>query len=320
MGASSFIGKNLIENLKNIMTGKNRTRPNLSISAIFENDYENADVVIILPETIPDLFIEKLNNKRIIFITSFDNNKEEKKYLNREETFIYRSPEIIGKWQEPTHGIAYYCHAVANDETLQTDHSDQIFNILFIDDFLEELLDALEGHPHRCDFPAAGTASPDHTAAYDGKTAVAKEEGDYCYFPRTYSVSKKKVLDCLETFNQMSQTFVIPEIPSDSFVHKLYSMYLSYLPERKMSYPLRMQVDNRGVFSELIKTTNNGQIAINIARPENVRGQHWHNTKWEIFIVVSGHGLIQERKIGSDKIHSFEVRGEEMRAVIMLAC
>ena len=314
IGSASFVGKNLIENLKNIMTSKNRTRPNLSVSMVIEDTVNSADVVIVLPSENVFSVLETIGDRKMILVT----NVEDAPVLERPNTLVYRVPEIVGKWQEPDSGIAYYCDAVANDREYEVPKRSQILDVLFVDDFIEEILDALEDRPHRCEFPEAGTPSADPTAAYDGKTPIPDDNGKYCYVPKCCTASVGSIVDQLEAFNRLNTTTVIQEIPADSFAYKLYSMYLSYLPERKMSYLLPMNVDNRGIFTELFKTPNNGQISINIARPGNIRGQHWHNTKWEIFIVVSGHGLIQERKVGTDEVLNFEVRGEEMRAVIML--
>lgn len=329
--AQSFIGKNLVENLKNIKEGKNRTRPNLSISDIIAVDEVNnddgfvdTDFVFSLPGTAEIADVIKIYGNKsgstIIYIGTVyqSDNEQEELFKDVDNALIYRFPEIVGKWQEPTDGIAKLCYAVANDEEYVVPEESKSKYLLFIDDFIEEMLDAMEGHPHRCNYPKAGERSEDPTDAYDGITPVPNEEGKYCYSPKACHTTVSNIIKNLESFNRMNDSSLIPEIPQGSLAYKLFSMYLSYLPERKMSYPLNMNVDNRGVFTELIKTSNNGQVSINIARPGNVRGQHWHNCKWEIFIVVSGHGLIQERKIGTDEVIDFEVRGEDMRAVIML--
>ena len=314
LGATTFIGKNIVENLKNIRDGKNRTRPNLSVSAILLNEAKDADVVIMLPGS--DVKSISGYSGKVIYISTLLGSEDEKSLPHN--SLIYRMPEIVGKWQEPKDGIAYLCHAIANDEEYVVESRLDTVDVLFIDDFISEILDALDGKPHRCDFPAAGEPSSDPTAPYDGKTPVPNEKGAFCYSPMMCSTTIGNVIDHLESFNCLNTTLIVPEMPQGSISYKLYSMYLSYLPERKMSYPVNMSMDNRGVFTELFKTVNNGQVSINIARPGNIRGQHWHNTKWEIFVVVSGHGLIQEREIGTDRVLNFEVRGEEMRAVIML--
>ncbi len=325
----SFIGKNLIENLNNIKEGKNRTRPDLSISHIceYDSDLISADVIIILPGTRDvDKIIEKYKaSSKIIYVTEVQGNSDPRytyEMNNFSNILIYRFPTIIGKWQEPDKDktiVAHLCDAVANDNSFVSESFlNRSIEMIFIDDFIDEILDALEGHPHRCNFPCAGEMSEDPTAPYDGKTPVPDANGQYCYSPKIFATTIDRIIGYLNEFNELNSTFIVPEIPAGSLKHRLYSMYLSYLPVRKMSYPLKMNVDNRGVFTELVKSVNNGQVSINIARPGVVRGQHWHNNKWEIFIVVSGHGLIQERKIGTDEVISFEVRGEDMRAVIML--
>ena len=331
----SFIGKNLIENLKNIKEGKNRTRPDLSIGDIYGVDEidgqdtgTDVDYVFVLPGTkmLSDLAKKYAGSTKtqIIYISTVyqreESSEAESIFEQFDNVLLYRFPEIVGKWQEPyTSSIAQLCHAIANDEEFDRNIEDgKTVQILFIDDFIDEMLDALEGNPHRCDYPKAGEISTDPTAAYDGITPVPDAKGRFCYSPNVCNTTLGNVIEKLESFNRLNSTFLIPEIPQGSLSFKLYSMYLSYLPVRKMSYSLNMNVDNRGIFTELIKTENNGQVSINIARPGNIRGQHWHNCKWEIFIVVSGHGLIQERKIGTDEVINFEVRGEDMKAIIML--
>ena len=376
-GAAGFVGRNLVENFKNIRDGKNRTRPGLSINEIYEYDIENsqeqleewcrkADFVFNLAgvnrpkdeqEFIAGNFgfasklldtLKKQGNKCPVMLSSsiqaslagrFGKSEYGKSKLVGEELFlnyekeigtqvlIYRFPNLAGKWCRPNYNsaVATFCNAVANDLPFTVNDRSTVIELLFIDDLIEEMLNALEGHPHRCDYPKEGDASSDPTSQWDGMTPKAKTDGRYCYCPVTHKISLGTIVDYLGSFKKLNDTYLIPEIPTGSFAYKLYSMYLSYLPKEKMSYPLKMNVDERGVFTELIKTANNGQISINIARPGNIRGQHWHNTKWEIFIVVSGHALIQERRIGINpetgkeyEIREFEVYGEEMRAVIML--
>ncbi|MBE5907619.1 MAG: SDR family oxidoreductase [Lachnospiraceae bacterium] len=376
-GAAGFVGRNLVENLKNIRDGKNRTRPNLTINRLYEYDRGNTleelelfcadcDFVFNLagvnrPQD-PAEFksgnfgfastlletLKKHGNKCPVMLSSsvqasltgrFGESEYGKSKLAGEELFfeysdstgapvyVYRFPNLAGKWIKPNYNSAVgtFCNAVANDLPYMVNDRNTVLEILFIDDLLDEMLDALEGHPHRCEYPKEGSSSTETSIQWDGMTPQDKENGKYCYCPVTHKESLGTVVDYLESFKKLNDTYVIPEIPAGSFAYKLYSMYLSYLPKEKMSYPLKMNVDERGVFTELIKTVNNGQVSINIARPGNVRGQHWHNTKWEIFIVVSGHGLIQERKIGINpetgkeyEVREFEVHGEEMRAIIML--
>ncbi len=327
--SDAFTGRNLIENLKNIRDGKNRTRPGIQISEIYEGstDEKDADVVIILPGTNDEKKIIDIykSSAKIIYVTEFYNygiKSLTDKVKNDPDILVYRFPQIVGKWQEPDADkavIAFLCDAVANDRPLNAaEYLNRNVEGIFIDDFIDEMFDAIEGHPHRCNFPGEGECSSDPSAQYDGKTPVPDDNGRYCYSPNTFRTTLEGIIGHLMEFNSLNITSVVPEIPQNSLKHKLYSMYLSYLPVSKMTYPLKMNVDNRGVFTELVKTVNNGQVSINIARPGIVRGQHWHNSKWEIFIVVSGHGLIQERKIGTQEVINFEVRGEDMRAVILL--
>lgn len=376
-GAAGFVGRNLVENLKNIRDGKNQARPNLTINKIYEYDRENTeeeldqfcsncDFVFNLagvnrPQD-PAEFkagnfgfastlletLKKHNNKCPIMLSSsiqasmagrFGESEYGKSKLAGEELFfeyststgapvyVYRFPNLVGKWVRPNYNSAVgtFCNAVANDRPYTVNDRNTVLEMLFIDDLIDEMYEALEGHPHRCEYPKEGSSSSDPIAQWDGMTPVEKADGRYCYCPVTHKASLGTIVDYLESFKKLNDTYLIPEIPAGSFAYKLYSMYLSYLPKEKMSYALKMNVDERGVFTELIKTANNGQVSINIARPGNIRGQHWHNTKWEIFIVVSGHGLIQERKIGINPetgeeydVREFEVYGEEMRAIIML--
>lgn len=376
-GAAGFVGQNLVENLKNIRDGKNKTRENLIIDEIFEYDKHNtledlnewcqkADFVFNLagvnrPED-PIEFkygnfgfanqlldtLKKYNNTCPLVLSSSiqaslsgrygtseyglsKRNGEQLFFQYAEETgatvYIYRFPNLAGKWCRPNYNsaVATFCNAFANDLSFTVNDRNMVLELLFIDDLIDEMFNAMEGHPHRCEYPDDGSASSDPTAQWDGMTPEPRDEGRYCFCPITHNVSLGTIIDYLESFKKLNDTFLIPEVPPGSFAYKLYSMYLSYLPIEKMSYPLKMNVDERGIFTELIKTANNGQVSINITRPGNIRGQHWHNIKWEVFIVVSGHGLIQERKIGIDpetgkeyEVHEFEVKGEEMRAVIML--
>lgn len=376
-GAAGFVGRNLVENLKNIRDGKNRTRPAIFIGEIYEYDKDNsleqldewckkADFVFNLagvnrPKDNTEFkagnygfasilldTLKKYGNKSPVMLSSsiqaslagrFGTSEYGISKRNGEELFfqyandtgaevmVYRFSNLAGKWVRPNYNsaVATFCNAVANDLPYTVNDRNTILELLFIDDLLEEMYDALEGHPHRCDYPEEGMNSLDTSNQWDGMIPLPSDTGRYCYCPTTHRASLGQIVDHLESFKKLNDTYLVPEIPRGSLVYKLYSMYLSYLPVEKMSYPLNMNVDERGIFTELIKTANNGQVSINIARPGNVRGQHWHNSKWEIFIVVSGHGLIQERKIGINpktgkeyEVCEFEVRGEEMRAVIML--
>lgn len=352
-GSAGFVGRNLVENLKNIRDGKDRTRPNLNITDIYEydisteesllDDYcEDCDFVFHLAgvnrpkeqeefmrgnfgfsSTLLDTLKRHQNTCPVMLSSSiqatlagrYADSEYGRSKLAGEELFfrygqetnarilVYRFPNLFGKWCRPNYNsaVATFCSAIANDLEYQVNNRDTELELLYIDDLVNEMLDALEGREHRCVL-----------------------EGEFCYVPITYHVTLGEIVDLLEAFKRMPDTLLIPEIPERSFARKLFSTYLSYLPGGAISYDLPMNVDERGVFTELVKTVSGGQVSINIARPGNVRGQHWHNSKWEIFIVVSGHGLIQERKIGRDKkgelypVHSFEVTGKQMKAVQML--
>lgn len=374
-GARGFVGRNLIENLKNIKEGKDRTHPHINLGDIMEYEIDTeesllsqyckkADFVFHLAgvnrpkETEKSAradaymngnfgFSSKLletlkecKNTCPVMLSSstqaaltgrFAGSEYGKSKLAGEELFfrygsetgakvlVYRFPNLFGKWCRPNYNsaVATFCNAVANDLEYTVNDRATELELLYIDDLVNEMLDALEGKEHRCEYP-----KDDY---YCGVIPVSNPKGRYCYVPITHKATLGEIVDLLGRFKQMPKTLVIPELPQDSFAKKLYSTYLSYLPENAVSYPIRMNIDERGIFAELIKTGHWGQVSINIANPGNVRGQHWHNSKWEIFIVVSGHGLIQERRVGTDPntgkpypVLSFEVRGEEMKAVQML--
>lgn len=235
------------------------------------------------------------------------------------KVLVYRFPNLFGKWCKPNYNsaVATFCNAVANDLDYTVNDPKTELELLYIDDLVNEMLDALEGKEHHCEYPRDDN--------HDGLEAQASADGRYCYVPTTYRATLGEIVDLLHTFKAMPQSLFMPEIPEGSFAKKLYSTYLSYLPASKMVYNFKSNVDNRGNFTELIRTLNCGQVSINVAKPGITRGQHWHNSKWEIFIVVSGHGLIQERRIGIDPetkegypIIEFEVTGEQMKAVQML--
>ena len=235
-------------------------------------------------------------------------------FLNyQEETgskvLIYRFPNLFGKWCRPNYNsaVATFCHNIAHDLPIQVNDSKVELELLYIDDLIHEMLDALEGKEHRCEFNGLEVV-----------VAPQISQGRYCYCPTTHKVTLGKIVDLLHDFSEQPKTLMIPEIPSNSFEKKLYSTYLSYLPKEKIAFPLKMNVDNRGSFTELLHTLNNGQVSINISKPGITKGQHWHHTKWEFFIVVAGHGLIQERKIGSDEIIEFEVDGNNIQCIHML--
>ena len=355
-GAKGFVGKNLVCNLRNIAEGKNRTRPALHIEEIFEYDLDTdpaqleefcakADFVFNLagvnrPKEQSEFMqgnfgfastlletLKRHKNACPIMLSSsiqasligrYGQSDYGKSKLAGENLFldygretgarvlVYRFPNLFGKWCRPNYNsaVATFCNNIANDLPIQVNDRSTELELLYIDDLVEEMLDALEGKEHRCEF--------------DGLTAVPTAEGRYCFVPMTHKATLGEIVDLLEGFKQQPKTLVLPEIPAGSFAKKLYSTYLSYLPKEAVSFPLKMNVDDRGNFTELLKTANCGQISVNISKPGITKGQHWHNSKWEFFMVVSGHGLIQERKIGTDEVLEFEVSGEKIEAVQML--
>ena len=367
-GAAGFVGRNLVENLKNIRDGKNRTRPALSIQDIYEYDLNNsldqlsewcekADFVFNLagvnrPKD-PKEFregnfgfasallatLKKHNNKCPVMLSSSlqatlagrfgmseygisKRDGEELFFHYAEETgasvYVYRFPNLVGKWVRPNYNSAVgtFCNNIANDLPIKVNDPNVELEMLFIDDLIEEMFDAMEGHPHRAFYPAAGEMIDG--IEYDGLTPEPAEDGRYCYAPVTHKATLGRIVELLQTFHDQPQTLMMPAIPDGSFEKKLYSMYLSYLPKEKVAFDLKMNCDNRGSFTELLKTADHGQISVNISKPGITKGQHWHNTKWEFFIVVAGHGLIQERKIGTEEVLEFEVSGDKIQAVHML--
>jgi UDP-2-acetamido-2,6-beta-L-arabino-hexul-4-ose reductase len=367
-GAAGFVGRNLVENLKNLRDGKNRTRPNIKIDAILEYDLNNTpeeldafcadcDFVFNLagvnrPKD-PKEFkegnfgfasrlldaLKKHNNKCPVMLSSslqatlagrFGTSEyglskrdgEELFFRYAEETgakvYVYRFPNLVGKWVRPNYNSAVgtFCSNIANDLPITVNDPSVELEMLFIDDLIEEMYDALEGHPHRAAYPKTGEVMGD--ISYDGLTPRPTENGRYCYAPVTHKATLGHIVELLYTFHDQPQTLVMPAIPNGSFEKKLYSMYLSYLPKEKVAFDLKMNCDARGSFTELLKTADHGQFSVNISKPGITKGQHWHNTKWEFFIVVAGHGLIQERKIGSDEVIEFEVSGDRIQAVHML--
>lgn len=219
---------------------------------------------------------------------------------------VYRFPNLFGKWCRPNYNsaVATFCNAFANDLPYTVNDPSVELELLYIDDLVDEMMACLEGKEHHCEF--------------EGLEVLPKEDGRYCYCPITHKITLGGIVDLLKSFAEQSKTLMIPEIPAGSFAKKLYSTYLSYLPKEKVAFPLKMNVDNRGSFTELVHTLNCGQVSINISKPGITKGQHWHNTKWEFFIVVSGHGLIQERKLGTDEIIEFEVTGDNIQCIHML--
>lgn len=244
----------------------------------------------------------------------------EKEFLQSEEGFkelnglrglrprvlIYRFPNLFGKWCRPNYNsaVATFCNAFANDLPYTVNDPSVELELLYIDDLVDEMIACLKGEEHHCEF--------------DGLEELPKADGKYCYVPTTHKITLGGIVDLLKSFAEQPLTLMIPEIPANSFAKKLYSTYLSYLPKEKVAFPLKMNVDDRGSFTELVHTLNCGQVSINISKPGITKGQHWHNTKWEFFIVVSGHGLIQERKLGTDEIIEFEVTGDNIQCIHML--
>lgn len=354
-GAYGFVGKNLCQALKNIRDGKDRTR-NIKIDEIYEYDIvtpteylgeycKKADFVFNLAGVnrpkensefmegnfgfASDLLnaLKDANNTCPVMISSsvqasligrYGQSDYGKSKLAGEEllfeygektgarVLVYRFPNLFGKWCKPNYNsaVATFCNNIAADLPIQVNDRAVELELLYIDDLVDEMLDALEGKEHRCD--------------YDGLTPVFCENGRYCVAPVTHKVTLGEIVDMLYSFANQPKDLVIPEIPKGSFAKKLYSTYLSYLPKEKVSFPLKMNVDNRGSFTELIKSEKCGQVSVNISKPGITKGQHWHNTKWEFFIVVSGKGLIQMRKIGSDEVLNFEVSGDKIEAIHML--
>ena len=367
-GAKGFVGRNLVENLKNIRDGKNRTRPDIHINEIYEYDLDNTqedlelfcqtcDFVFNLagvnrPQD-PEEFkkgnfgfastlletLKKYGNKSPVMLSSsiqatlagrFGTSEyglskrdgEELFFRYSEETgvpvYVYRFPNLVGKWVRPNYNSAVgtFCHNIANDLPIKVNDASVELEMLFVEDLIEEMYDAIEGHPHRADYPKIDEVIDD--IEYDGLTPRPSDTGRYCYAPVTHKATLGRIVELLNTFHDQPQNLIMPCIPNGSFEKKLYSMYLSYLPKEKVAFDLKMNCDDRGSFTELLKTTDHGQFSVNISKPGITKGQHWHNTKWEFFIVVSGHGLIQERKIGTDEIIEFEVSGEKIQAVHML--
>lgn len=355
-GAKGFVGKNLVENLRCIKDGKNTTRPELKIDEIYEYDVESdkkqlfyycerADFVFNLAgvnrpkdngEFMKGNFgfaselletLKKCKNTCPVMLSSsvqatlagrFQTSEYGKSKLAGEELFfdysketgakvlVYRFPNLFGKWCRPNYNsaVATFCYNTANDLPLTINDRNTVLELLYIDDLVEGLFDALEGKAQYCE--------------YEGVEAKEEKDGRYAYIPVTHKVTLGEIVDTLEKFKTQPESLIMPEIPAGSFAKKLYSTYLSYLPKEKVSFPLKMNVDNRGSFTELLKTVSCGQFSVNISKPGITKGEHWHNTKWEFFIVVSGKALIQERKIGTDEILEFYVSGEKIEAVHML--
>lgn len=355
-GAKGFVGKNLCAQFNTIKDGNDRRFPELSIEVVYEYDIDNTaeeldrwcsdcDFVFNLAgvnrpkeqsefmagnfgfaSTLFDT-LKKHGNKCPVMLSSsiqatlagrFGTSEYGKSKKAGEELFfdysketgakvlVYRFPNLFGKWCRPNYNsaVATFCNAFANDLPYTVNDPSVELELLYIDDLVDEMICALLGKEHHCEF--------------DGVETEMKEDGRYCAAPITHKVTLGEIVELLKRFAEQPRTLMIPEIPAGSFAKKLYSTYLSYLPASKMAFPLKMNVDDRGSFTELVHTLNAGQVSINISKPGITKGQHWHNTKWEFFIVVAGHGLIQERKLGSDEVIEFEVSGDNIQCIHML--
>ena len=361
-GANGFVGKNLCRALENIKENKDRTHPGLQIDEIYKYDLstpaekleefcQKADFVFNLagvnrPKNNDEFMrgnfgfastlletLKKYGNKAPVMISSsiqatligrYANSDYGKSKLRGEElvflygrengvkVLVYRFANLFGKWCRPNYNsaVATFCNNYAKDLPIQVNDASTQLELVYIDDLIDEMITALQGGEHHCEF--------------DGTEAVAKENGRYCYVPVSHKVTLGEIVSLLDEFKAQPKTLLMPKIPAGSFAKKLYSTYLSYLPKEKAIFDLKMNSDDRGSFTELMKTADCGQFSVNISKPGITKGQHWHNTKWEYFIVVAGHGLIQERKIGLDEngrpypVIEFEVTGDKIQAVRML--
>lgn len=355
-GAKGFVGKNLVAQLRTIAEGKNKSYGEIAIGEIFEYDIDStleqlddycrrADFVFNLagvnrPQNSEEFMqgnfgfastlletLKRHNNTCPVMLSSsiqatlvgrYADGEYGKSKKAGEELFfdyatetgakvlVYRFPNLFGKWCRPNYNsaVATFCNNIANDLPIMVNDRSTMLELLYIDDLVDEMVAALKGEEHHCEF--------------DGIDTILKDDGRYCAAPITHKVTLGEIVDLLESFRKQPETLVVPEIPYNSFAKKLYSTYLSYLPKEKVAFPLKMNIDARGSFTELLRSEKCGQVSINISKPGITKGEHWHNTKWEFFIVVSGHGLIQERKIGGDEVIEFEVSGEKIEAVHML--
>ena len=355
-GAKGFVGKNLCANLRNIQEGKDRRFPELSIEEIYEYDLGNtqeqldawcADCNFVFnlagvnrPQNQEEFMqgnfgfastlldtLKKYHNICPVMLSSsqqasltgrFGNSEYGRSKKAGEDLFlgyskdtgarvlIYRFPNLFGKWCRPNYNsaVATFCNAFANDQPYTVNDPSVELELLYIDDLVDEMISGLKGEEHHCEF--------------DGLDVLPQTDGKYCYVPTTHRAKLGEIVELLKSFSEQPKTLMIPEIPENSFAKKLYSTFLSYLPKEKVAFPLKMNIDDRGSFTELLHTLNCGQVSINISKPGITKGQHWHNTKWEFFIVVAGHGLIQERKIGSDEVIEFEVSGDNIQCIHML--
>ncbi len=355
-GAKGFVGRNLVAQLHNIAEGKARWYKVTGELEVFEYDIDStaeelecycreADFVFNLAgvnrpkdqsefmkgnfgfaSTLLDTLKKHHNTCPVMLSSSiqatligrYGESDYGKSKLAGEELFfeygketgakvlVYRFPNLFGKWCRPNYNsaVATFCNNIANDLPIQVNDRSTELELLYIDDLVDEMIAALTGDEHHCEF--------------EGLNTVLKADGRYCAVPTTHKVTLGEIVDLLEAFRAQPETLLIPEIADNSFAKKLYSTYLSYLPREKTVFPLKMNVDARGSFTELLRSEKCGQVSVNISKPGITKGEHWHNTKWEFFIVVSGHGLIQMRKIGTDEVLEFEVSGQKIEALHML--
>ena len=354
-GSKGMVGTALVNNLKCIRDGRNRTRPNIQIDEIYEFDIDNTkedmneycskcDFVFHLagvnrPENTDDFMkgnfgfasellecLKKNENSATVMLSSsvqatlsgrFSDSEYGRSKKAVEELFfqyasennvkvaVYRFANIMGH-SKPNYNsaVSTFCWAIANDEEFKVHDRSTELELLYIDDLIEGMFDLLEGKEKHCEF--------------DGVETVLKEDGRYCCVPITHKATLGEIVDLLQIFKKQPNTLMMPSISEGSFAKKLYSLYLTYLPVEKFKYALRMNEDNRGSFTELLHTENCGQVSINISKPGTTKGQHWHNSKWELFMVVHGHGLIQERNINTGEMVEFEVSGDKIEAVHMI--
>ena len=353
-GAKGMVGTALVNNLKNIKEGKNKVRPNIHIEEIYEYDLGDEDkleeycskcdfvfnLAGVNRPTNPEDFmkgnfgfasllletLKKHNNKAPIMLSSstqaslsgrFGNSEYGRSKLAGEELFfdygkennvpvyVYRFPNLMGHSRPKYNSaVSTFCWAVANEQEFTVNDRSTELELLYIDDLVEGMFDLLEGKEQHCE--------------YDGLETIEKENGKYCYVPITHKVTLGEIVDLLQEIKQQPVSLMMPKMPDGSFAKKLFSLYLSYLPKEKFKYALKMNVDDRGSFTELVHTLDCGQVSINISKPGITKGNHWHNSKWEEFIVVAGHGLIQERNINTGEFVEFEVSGEKIEAVYMI--
>ena len=355
-GAKGFVGQNLCAQLRNIRDGKAKCYGEVAVKEIFEYDIDStadeldaycreADFVFNLagvnrPQNAEEFMegnfgfastlldtLEKYGNKAPVMLSSsiqatlagrFGDSEYGRSKRAGEELFfnysartgarvlVYRFPNLFGKWCRPNYNsaVATFCNNIANDLPITVNDRSTELELLYIDDLVDEMISALRGEEHHCEF--------------DGVDTILCEEGKYCAVPTTHKATLGEIVDLLEAFKAQPQTLVVPEIPYNSFAKKLYSTYLSYLPKEKVSFELKINCDARGSFTELLRSEKCGQVSVNISKPGITKGEHWHNTKWEFFIVVSGKGLIQQRRVGSDEVLNFEVSGDKIEAVHML--